>query len=489
MQDRIKRFCPSCGAKVSGEERIFASPRECPRCKMVVWFSAQPKDSHPESELESVNFQSFRSELTDLLHFLSKNLGVILAIGFGIAALTFSIMLVGKGTAAVILALLFMFGAFAFCLLYFSRRPFMAAVKKKNARCNAVLEEYTELKRNFDAVIGKERARFESVFDGMIKDEKSKLENDLGKKIKQAEQRETQARQYVEAVDFLGKKFLDESKKWVVARLTPDNFVASKEKLLRVIQHCRDAGYPVSSIYENDLISELKSEYEMVVRQKYEREEQARIKERIREEQRAQKEFEREIERAEAEKRVREKALQEALERVKDTHSAEIEVLRTKLQEAEEKLQRTKSMAEMTKAGHIYVISNTGSFGENVFKIGMTRRLEPMDRVKELGDASVPFPFDVHMMIHSDNAPALEFALHDEFHKSRVNKVNMHKEFFRVDFESIRKVVERLHGEVNYVADADALQYKQSIEMSDEDYQYISEVEKKIDHNDIGGED
>ena len=79
----------------------------------------------------------------------------------------------------------------------------------------------------------------------------------------------------------------------------------------------------------------------------------------------------------------------------------------------------------------MYVLSNIGSFGEGVYKIGMTRRLEPQDRVRELGDASVPFPFDVHMMISCDDAPSLENALHRESHKQRVNKVNFRKEFFR----------------------------------------------------------
>ena len=76
--------------------------------------------------------------------------------------------------------------------------------------------------------------------------------------------------------------------------------------------------------------------------------------------------------------------------------------------EAQEKKERALSMAQQTKRGHVYVISNIGSFGENVYKIGMTRRLEPTDRVKELGDASVPFQFDIHAMIYSDEAPTLE---------------------------------------------------------------------------------
>ncbi|WP_210403032.1 GIY-YIG nuclease family protein [Thalassospira sp. MCCC 1A01428] len=101
-------------------------------------------------------------------------------------------------------------------------------------------------------------------------------------------------------------------------------------------------------------------------------------------------------------------------------------------------------MAEQTRKGHVYIISNIGSFGENVYKIGLTRRLDPMDRVKELGDASVPFPFDVHAIIYYDDAPALEAALHREFSHSRVNAVNLRKEFFRVDLDKIRAATNKL---------------------------------------------
>ena len=116
------------------------------------------------------------------------------------------------------------------------------------------------------------------------------------------------------------------------------------------------------------------------------------------------------------------------------------------LAEAEAKEQRAKSMAQQTRKGHVYVISNIGSFGENVYKIGLTRRLEPMDRVKELGDASVPFSFDVHAMIYVEDAPALESALHREFTHKRVNAVNLRKEFFTIDLESIKEAVNKIAG-------------------------------------------
>ena len=120
-------------------------------------------------------------------------------------------------------------------------------------------------------------------------------------------------------------------------------------------------------------------------------------------------------------------------------------------------------MAEFTKAGHVYIISNVGSFGENIFKIGMTRRLEPMDRVRELGDASVPFAFDVHGMIYSENAPALENLLHRKFNDLRVNKVNSRKEFFRVKLSDIEKFAQEENLELHLTMKAMAQEYRESL--------------------------
>lgn len=123
-------------------------------------------------------------------------------------------------------------------------------------------------------------------------------------------------------------------------------------------------------------------------------------------------------------------------------------------------------MAQQTKKGHVYVISNLGSFGENVYKIGLTRRLDPAERVRELGDASVPFSFDIHAMIASDDAPALENQLHKEFAHRRVNAVNLRKEFFRVSLDDIRKKVEAVTGkESDFVMTILAEEYYQTQRM------------------------
>lgn len=274
----------------------------------------------------------------------------------------------------------------------------------------------------------------------------------------------------------LAARYLKDNVKWISASLTPNNYAASKERLKDVIGRCRSIGFSISEDEEQRLLTELKHEYEMVLRVALEREEQARIRAQIREEKAREREIERAKRDAERERQLIEAALAEALAKTHDVHSAEVERLKAELAEAEAKAQRAISQAQLTKTGNIYVISNIGSFGEGVFKVGMTRRLDPEDRIRELGDASVPFPFDIHMMIAAGDAPALELALHRALHLSRVNRANPRKEFFRTTIDTIYQIVKDHHGEVKYVADAEALEYQQSLTMSAEDQEFIEHV-------------
>lgn len=200
-----------------------------------------------------------------------------------------------------------------------------------------------------------------------------------------------------------------------------------------------------------------------------ERDEQRRLREQIREEEKARREYERATKEAAKEEEMLRKAMEKVQQQVaaaNDAQRAEFEArlleLQGKLQVAEEKNQRALSMAQQTRSGHVYVISNIGSFGEEVFKIGMTRRLEPADRIRELGDASVPFAFDVHAMIFSDDAPGLEKTLHRHFLRQQVNKVNPRKEFFRIGLEDIRQELETLGIETHWTMLAEAHEYRES---------------------------
>lgn len=129
----------------------------------------------------------------------------------------------------------------------------------------------------------------------------------------------------------------------------------------------------------------------------------------------------------------------------------------------ESKFERAVSQAQLTKAGYIYVISNIGSFGKGIVKIGMTRRLEPMDRVKELGDASVPFKFDVHTLTFVNNAPNIEKTLHRKFNDRRVNIENHRKEFFKVSPQDVAGAMEELDIDSDWYFDIEAKEYRESL--------------------------
>lgn len=222
----------------------------------------------------------------------------------------------------------------------------------------------------------------------------------------------------------------------------------------------------ISPHYLELKLKELRLTHEYKEKKQQEKEEQAEIRRQMREEAKLQEEVESAIKEEEKYETLLAKAKAEAenaagakLSKLQE----KIALLDKELAEAQEKAQRAKSMAQQTKAGHVYVISNIGSFGENVYKIGMTRRLEPLDRVKELGDASVPFSFDVHAMIHSENAPELENLLHKKFDTSRLNLVNRRKEFFNVQLDEIQKEALKLFPEAEFIETAEARQYKESL--------------------------
>lgn len=204
-------------------------------------------------------------------------------------------------------------------------------------------------------------------------------------------------------------------------------------------------------------------------------EEQKLLREQMREEERARREYEKAIKEAAKEEEMLRNAMEKAQQQMataneakKAEYEAKLAELQQKLVEAEERGQRAVSMAQQTKHGNVYVISNVGSFGENVYKVGMTRRLNPLDRVKELGDASVPFPFDVHAVIECDNAPNVETSLHKSLALTQLNKVNPRKEFFKVQLSDIRTIVEKMGLVANWTMEAEAAEYRETLVIEEE---------------------
>ncbi|HHF3070986.1 TPA: DUF4041 domain-containing protein [Vibrio diabolicus] len=265
----------------------------------------------------------------------------------------------------------------------------------------------------------------------------------------------------------------------LIGKVSPSSFGRTLERIEKLANNLEKSAATLECGFDIDYIElkfeECKLQYQYTLKKQEEIAEQKLIKEQIREEQRAIKEFEKAIAEAEKEEKMYRNLLdkaQQELDQANEQERSEMEqriaILEQQLAEAEAKEERAKSMAEQTRKGHVYVISNIGSFGEDVYKIGLTRRLEPMDRVKELGDASVPFPFDVHAMIYTDDAPALETALHREFHSQRVNAVNFRKEFFSVELEEIKDAVEKIAGvDAEFKMTALAEDYYESLRLSD----------------------
>jgi hypothetical protein len=261
-----------------------------------------------------------------------------------------------------------------------------------------------------------------------------------------------------EVIEQLANLWINDSFKYICAQTKYNNHSQQEARLQKTFEKCRNLGISFDGRQEQGFYIRLKNIWLKQCEEQKAKEEQERIKEIMREEQRAEKMRTAELKKIEEEeKKIREKQI-ENVEKMK--HLKEIEALRTlteaqrlELEEIQKENQtlseelaekeRAKSMAELTKAGHIYVISNIGSFGENVFKVGMTRRLIPEDRVDELGDASVPFPFDIHMMLSTVDAPSLERKIHEELMDYKVNFVNERKEFFNVSLSIIKDIIDK----------------------------------------------
>lgn len=264
-----------------------------------------------------------------------------------------------------------------------------------------------------------------------------------------------------------------------VAKVKYNNVNALRERLRRSVEAINKLGEPnhcrLVTDYFDLKLNELLLAHEYQEKKQEEKEEQRRIREQMREEERAL----REAEKAKSDAEKEEKRYDEALEKARDELGGAEEKKRARLQgqidelerclrEAKTNKERAESMAQLTKSGHVYVVSNIGSFGDDVFKIGMTRRLEPLDRVKELGDASVPFPFDVHAMIYSVDAPDLENKLHKEFESRRLNLINHRKEFFYVTLAEIEKATVSHGAEIKFTRVAEAEQYRKTIAVLEE---------------------
>ncbi|MDO0971677.1 DUF4041 domain-containing protein [Staphylococcus haemolyticus] len=262
---------------------------------------------------------------------------------------------------------------------------------------------------------------------------------------------------------------------YLFSSLTARNYENYHKKIIRSFE-------ALNKIYKVDYV-EISREYlkikleklnlinERAIKIEQEKELQREIKEQMKEEEKVRRELEQQEKKIEKEERQFGNEIKSLFKRLeksvndieKELYAEKIKELEQKVKQLEEDKKDVENRKLNTRAGYVYVISNIGSFGEGIYKIGLTRRLEPYDRVKELGDASVPFEFDVHAMIFSDDAPALENTLHKHFRDRELNKVNHRKEFFKVDIDEIEEVVKNNHNKtVEFTKIPVAAQYWES---------------------------
>lgn len=215
-------------------------------------------------------------------------------------------------------------------------------------------------------------------------------------------------------------------------------------------------------------INAVKIEYNYYVKKEQAKQEQMAIREQIRQEAEERRALEAERKKVEKEEAKYQSEIEKIKEQIASAKNEEVEKLNARILELQNQLAKVAIKKEEIsnlangKAGNVYVISNLGSFGENIFKIGMTRRLNPQDRVNELGDASVPFKFDVHSFIFSDDAVALESKLHDILNEKRVNKVNMRKEFFYTTVDELEELVMSIEPTAEFNKTMLAEEFRQS---------------------------
>lgn len=261
-----------------------------------------------------------------------------------------------------------------------------------------------------------------------------------------------------------------------ITKVRYDNIVTMESRVQKAYTDINKLGEVqrvfISRRYLDLKLAELHLVHEHREKVEEEKQEQKRIRDQMREEQKALAE----IEHAKAEAEKEEAAKSAALEKAKADLAADMATskqheklealvirLENELKSAIEQKAKAIARAQLTRSGHVYVLSNVGSFGENVYKIGLTRRLDPYERVEELGDASVPFPFDVHAIIFAQDAPALEAKLHKAFADRRVNLVNLRKEYFKVTLDKIQEELKKHHGLVSFTLTAEAEEYRKTI--------------------------
>ena len=265
----------------------------------------------------------------------------------------------------------------------------------------------------------------------------------------------------------------------IIRKVKHSNMEASEKRIRKSYETLNRLnerlGVRIQPKYLNLKLEELHLAYEYEVKKQEEKEMLAEAREREREERKLQQKLEREKNKFNKENDRINKEIEEATQKIQSAADdekakleAEIAKLKAALEKNNEEIEKIDEWKETPGAGYVYIISNIGSFGKDVFKIGVTRRDDPEERIKELSNASVPFKYDSHVFIFSKDAYTLESNLHERFDKKRVNKINRRKEFFNISIDEVKKIVEENKGDVHsFVEEPEAEEYYDSLKLAE----------------------
>lgn len=360
------------------------------------------------------------------------------------------------------------------------------AYKTKQDQYNKLLDDYNLLDGDFTAIecgLYKPQFDFETSLEYKNKleelyyEQKKKIKDNSALICKAPNQSDRLVKKLIKNLSKLALNYFNNECRVIINKVKWNNANQIIERIYKIYENVNEilefpAEMEITKEYRDLKIKELQLTYEYELKKKDEKEREALFRETMKEEEKRRKEIEEAKRQTEFETNLYEKALKEIELKLQTAHETEkirfeeeIEELKKKLEQCKENERKISEAEKGVKNGHIYVISNIGSFGKDIYKIGMTRRLEPEERVDELGNASVPFKFDIHAMIKSDNAPELEYRLHKAFENKRVNRVNLRKEFFNVSLDEIAQEVHKYNANIMFVKEPEALEFRESQEI------------------------
>jgi hypothetical protein len=468
----ITVFCPECSQAVNGPPDSFAAARACPGCgKKVTYTDYSREKISPPPEPKKKPSVTWADQALRTLVGIGVLLGLLamwaLWTGSGSVALWAGVGCLAVGVA---LAVRFAYLQREVLRVQEALRRTERALVVSNAKITAAAEINRGFQKNIEKVAAEERRRVQSA----IAKESRKLveqKEDVDWRMRRTEDQNR-------IVKNLGERILNDAVERISCELTARNFEASRRRLHEVIEFCRENDYPISPRKEEDLIAQLTHRYNRELRLEQERQRRDAISARLQAEQRVHQQMQAEITRVEAHRSAIRRRLTEAeaAAETAESSSTTLKKLKAELETAEKKAREATSIAQHARAGHVLVLSNVGSFGEGVFKIAMSRQIDPLEAVNEFARDATPFPFDVHMVVSSEKASELLHALHEELHDCRVNRVDLGKDFFRTDVETIWRLIVANHGAVECLREAPADEFRESTSMSSERFAHVTEM-------------